>query len=523
MTATYGWPLFLIASVSNQELYRLSRNHQENMIVLAPCAQSGVQLLGVNAKEANGSVRSAWFQIRLHQAEVSIWVGELVSASVLWLVLTSGCSAPAFAQTDSLGAFSVLQLFERDLRGIVNSVAPSLVTVRGTQSADRTRMSHGVPNPSMSVGSGIVLDSGGTILTCSRVVEGSDDFWIETADGRLFQAALLGSSDEVSVLQIRVRGLRPPQFGEAVDLGVGSLVGAIGNSYGYSGAVSWGEVNGFRPDGTIQLSLGVAPGSTGGALVNSKGQVVGLIKAKISEPFYLDPLQCQTGKEFGPVTVPGRRLELPTSSVSLAVPIQAALRAAERIIATGAEPRAYVGVYVEDLTGWYVAHFKTSEGVLVSGVVEKTPAQKSGLLEGDVITAVDREEIRSVLSFRQVVSRARPGQRMLFDLIRGGRPLKLVVELGRADSPNLGATQEGKVPVYPRYAAATSSQIPRTAALPPPQGNVPTRSFDPPQTSDSDGLSSTRAADFERRLIALQRMADSLKQELLLLRRTQPR
>jgi S1-C subfamily serine protease len=447
----------------------------------------------------------------------------LIGASVILSVAIVGCPEFSLAQADSLRGLSVLQLFERDLRHIVNAVAPSLVTVRGTQSVERVRMSHGMPSPSMSVGSGIVLDSAGMILTCSRVVEGSDDFWVETADGRLFQAALLGSSDEVAVLQIKVVGLRPPLFGDAVDLGVGSLVGAIGNSYGYSGGVSWGEVNGFRPDGTIQLSLGVAPGSTGGALINSRGEVVGLIKAKISEPFYLDPLQCQTGKEYGTVTVPGRRLELPTSSVSLAVPIQAALRVAQRVIATGAEPRAYVGVYVEDLTGWYVAHFKTSEGVLVSGVVEKTPAQQSGLLEGDVITAVDRQKIRSVRHFRQIVGQGRPGQRMLFDLIRGGRPLKLMVELGRADAPNLGVIPKGSGPANPNFVGAASDQMARPAAMTPLQGNRAAKVLDSPQTRDSDGLSAIRVADFERRLLDLQRTADSLKQELLRLHQTRPR
>jgi len=177
-------------------------------------------------------VRHDWFESRSTKARFPRVMGALVGASLLFSIAILGLPALASAQTDSIRAFSVLQLFERDLRGIVSAVAPSLVTVRGTQSAERTRVSHGVPSPSMSVGSGIVLDSNGAILTCSRVVEGSDDFWVETADGRLFQAALLGSSDEVAVLQIKVRGLKPPQFGDAADLGVGSLVGAIGNSYG---------------------------------------------------------------------------------------------------------------------------------------------------------------------------------------------------------------------------------------------------------------------------------------------------
>lgn len=447
-------------------------------------------------------------------------IGALAGAFALCLV-PLGLATRAFAQTDSVNAFSVLQLLERDLRGIVGSVTPSLVTVRGTKSAERMKSVHGAPNPSMSVGTGIILDSTGSILTCSRVVEGSDDFWVETADGRLFQAALLGSSDEVAVLQIKVAGLKPPVFGDGVDLGVGSLVGAIGNSYGFAGGMSLGEVNGFRPDGTIQLSLGVAPGSTGGALVDSRGEVVGLIKAKISEPFYLDPMQLQSGKDLNVVTVPGRRLELPTSSVSLAVPIQAALRAAERIIATGASPHAYVGVYVEDLTGWYVAHFKTSEGVLVSGVIDKTPAQLSGLMEGDVITGVDRQQIRSVIHFRQVVSRARPGQRMLFDLIRGGMPLKLVVELGRSDAPSLTTVPGTMATAYQRSGAGPDRN-PRSAPIPVEDDPV-AKALNPRPPQDIDGLSAIRVADFERRLRELRHNADSLEQELLLMRRTPPR
>ena len=489
------------------------------MIVLAPMAPSRVQLLGQNAEEANAQVRRGWFDNHNTKTRPRHAMGVLVGVILLAWTGVLGTPASSNAQTDSLGTPSVLQLFERDLRALVNTVAPSMVTVRGTQSAERTRISHGIPNPSMRVGSGIVLDTSGIILTCSRVIEGSDDFWIETSDGRLFQAALLGSRDDVAVLQIKIRGLKPPRFGDAVELGVGSLVGAIGNSYGYSGGVSWGEVNGFRPDGTIQLSLGVAPGTTGGALINSRGEVVGLIKAKISEPFYLDPMQCQTGKELGTITVPGRRLELPTSSVSLAVPIQVALRAAAHVIATGAEPRAYVGIYVEDLTGWYVAHFKTSEGVLVSGVVDKSPAQQSGLLEGDVITAVDRQDIRSVRHFRQLVGQGRPGQRMLFDLIRGGVPLKLVIELGRADSPQLDVIPRGTTTFFPSPAGATVSQETRPLARNLPPGSPTPGSRDMPPGE----VSPLRAIEFERRLLDLQHLADSLRQELLRLRQIQPR
>jgi S1-C subfamily serine protease len=406
----------------------------------------------------------------------------------------------------------LLEQFEQELQAIVQSVKPSVVTIRATTSAENQE---GGNNSAMSVGSGLLLDSTGLIMTSNRVVTGADDFWVETSDERLYQAALLGSSEDVAVLQIKGVGFTPAPFGDAADLGVGSFVAALGNSYGYSCGMSWGQVNGFRPDGTIQLALGVSPGNTGGALVNSRGRVVGLIKAKVSEPFYLDPLhtQAQFGEEKVPLSVPGRRLELPTSPVSLAIPIQSALRAARRIIESGTEARAYVGVYVEDLAGWYVAHFKTSDGVLVTGVVDQTPAERSGLQQADVITAVDNESVSCVRQFRQIVSQASPGQRLQFDVIRGGRPLKLAVEAGRAETPHLGDTDRGLTPFASRAnvsAAQPDASSPMYAAT---NQSLLDQLDLPAPHSGTDSANSAWLSRIE----AIQHTVDSLQKELLLL------
>jgi S1-C subfamily serine protease len=253
---------------------------------------------------------------------------------------------------------------------------------------------------------------------------------------------MVGSNSDIAVLKVESAYLEPAEFGDATELGVGSFVGAVGNSYGYSSGLTWGVVNGFRPDGTIQLSLGVPAGGSGGALIDSRGKIVGLIRAKISEPYYIDPLHLPATESQPVIDIPGRRLELPTASVSLAMPIGAALRAAARLMETGEASPAYVGVYVEDLHGWYTKHFKTQNGVLVTGVVNNTPAERYGLLRGDVITKIDREVVKTVQRFRQIVAGALPGQRLLFDVIRGGKPLKMVVEVGRADMPHLGNAME---------------------------------------------------------------------------------
>lgn len=425
---------------------------------------------------------------------------------------------PADAGSTDVGRFSILRAFEQEMRAIVDAVAPSVVTVRATQ---RTMPGGGnsAERP-MSVGSGVFLDSTGLIMTTSRVAEGADDFWIETFDGRMYQGVLLGINEDIALLQIKGCRIVPAQFGDAGEVGVGSLVAAVGNSYGYACGVSWGEINGFRPDGTIQMSLGISAGNSGGALVSTSGRIIGLVKAKISDPYYLDPVLCQSIGDKTAVSVPGRRLELPTSPVSLAIPIQTALNSAHRILESGSGPRAYLGVYVEDLTGWWVAHFKTSEGVLVIGVVDETPADLAGVRVGDLITAVDNNPVASVVRFRQTIARANPGQRMKFDLVRGGQSLKLVVEAGRADASHLAAT-ERKARPFPdalrRRDNETQTAIPASQNVALRQVGTGEMLGNPARDREAE------ATEWLDRLNALECVIDSLQRELHLLRSKSPR
>jgi serine protease Do len=306
-------------------------------------------------------------------------------------------------------------------------------------------------------------------------------------------------------LQIEAAGLHPAEIGDAADLGVGSFVAAIGNSYGFACGLAWGEVNGFRPDGTIQLSLGVSAGSSGGALVDTRGRVVGLIKAKISEPYYLEVPNLTTG---GATSFTPRRIELPTSSLSLAIPIGTALRLARNVSETGAGAPAYVGVYVDDLTGWQVEHFKTNQGVLVVGVVEGSPAARYGLSEGDIIRSVGSQPIESVRRFRQVIVQSRPGERMAFDIVRDGRPLRVTLEMARADLPDLNASIDPTpmsaaraLPIVP----VSSSQLGASSPL-----HRETREYSAPPQSET----SVSTRDMEARLRSLERTVDSLMREI---------
>ena len=435
----------------------------------------------------------------------------IVFLVALTVALVSMLSSSGQAQPIP-GTISILEALENEVRALVDGVAPSVVTVRciakneaSGKSGTRTREPR-----AMTVGSGIILDTLGRILTTARVVENADDYWISLWDGRLFRAIMLGVDGEIAVLQITATGLEsaPIEAGAdsrrtEYDLGVGSFVAAVGNSYGFAGGLSWGEVNGFRPDGTIQLSMGVSAGGSGGALVNTRGQVIGIVRARISEPFYINPMHLPATENQPALVIPGRRLELPTSSVSLAIPINIALRSARRVTESGETAPAYVGVYVSDLHGWHKAHFKTQDGVLVTGVVEKTPAHRYGVLRGDVITRVNREPVQSVQRFRQVVIQAQPGERLMFDLIRGGKPLKLVVVAGRADLPHLGSPTE-------RPTIATPA-VSRTAGT----GMTALRLLQAKERERDSLLAPSGAPEaWEERLRSLEEVIDSLRREI---------
>jgi hypothetical protein len=268
----------------------------------------------------------------------------------------------------------------------------------------------------------------------------------------------------------------------------------------------------------VQLAVGVTPGNTGGAVVSTRGLVVGMIKAKVSEPFYLDPMYCRTGEGQSPLIVPGRRLELPTSPVALAVPAQTALREARRIVEAGTEARAYVGIYVDDLEGWYALHFKTTDGVLVTGVVSRTPADISGLQQGDVITSVDRTPVQSVTQFRQLIAQATPGQRLHMAIVRGGQAMRLVIEAGSSGAPHLNPTDNMRRP-FPATFSSANSAVPNSAAVAVEKAeDLASKTEAAPTEPERRGSTlMTKEERWQAMLNAMQHTIDSLKEEVLIL------
>lgn len=339
----------------------------------------------------------------------------------------------------------ILQLLEREIQATVEKLGPSVVTIRAithspAASAEYPDARQGTAT-STFIGSGVVLDSSGHILTTALVAEGRDRFLVELPDTRVYEAMLVGKNTaaDVAILRTIAPGLRPPVWGNSDDLRSGSIIIVMGNSYGCPQSVTWGTINGFRPDGTtIQLNAPVTAGNSGGAVINSAGEVVGLIKAKVSESSGVPAMRIRRPEDPSERwSLPPFKIELPTSGVALAVPINVALDVAERVLGGGGDDYPYLGVYVTDLHSVLAQYYHTNQGVVVGGVVENTPAQKYGLERGDLIQAFNQVPVQSVRHFRQLIAGSAPGDRVLLDVLRGGTTtIKVKLVMGRAGTPS---------------------------------------------------------------------------------------
>ncbi len=351
-------------------------------------------------------------------------------------------AAPGFGQEE----IGFLQLVERDIQRIADNLTSSVVTIqaitRSTPAGSSQSSARRGAVVSKFIGSGVVFDTNGHILTTGLVASGRDRFIVELPDHRQFDASLVGSNNaaDVAVLRLntRPRGLVPPGWGDSEQLRTGSIIVVLGNSFGFHHSVTWGTVNGFRPDGTaIQMNISISAGNSGGAVVNSAGDVVGLVKAKVSEPNYVPPMRIRSpGQTNESWYLPEFKLELPTSGVGLAVPINTATEVAQRIIDGEGQDYPYLGVYVSDLHSWLAQHYHTDRGVVIAKVADNTPAHTYGLLQGDLIRSFNGMTVQNARHLRQLINKTSPGDRVLIDILRGGtKPLKVSLTMGRTGIP----------------------------------------------------------------------------------------
>jgi S1-C subfamily serine protease len=270
-----------------------------------------------------------------------------------------------------------------------------------------------------NVGSGIVLDSNGYILTNYHVIENLDRVLIKLSDGKEYFAKVLGYDTYTDLAALKIstlRRLREPEFGQAQDLSVGEWVMAIGNPYGLDGTVTVGVVSGTgRTDlgishfeNFIQTDASINPGNSGGPLINLDGQIVGINTA---------------------VAAIG-------SGVSFAIPVEMALNVVDQLIHKGSVDRGWLGIGIQNLTPELANSFSldSPDGILVNNIQNKTPAQAGGMLRGDIIIQFDGKIISSLKYFQKLVADTTIGKVVPVKILRDGQEKTLQIKVGKMRS-----------------------------------------------------------------------------------------
>src|SRR5215204_1579517 len=310
----------------------------------------------------------------------------------------------------------LLDAYSRAVIEAAEKVSPSVVYIQVTSKQTQSR--RGAPNEVAGSGSGFVFTPDGFILTNSHVVHSATKIDVALMDGRRFQAELIGDDPDtdLAVIRITAPNLVPAQLGESQTIRVGQLVIAIGNPFGFQYSVTAGVVSalgrslraqsGRLMDGVIQTDAALNPGNSGGPLVNSRGEVIGVNTAMI----------------------------LPAQGICFATSIDTAKFVAGRLIRDGRISRSYIGVAGQNVpvprrivrfyqlpvdTGVLVISFETNG--------EASAAREAGLLAGDLMVEFDGIPVRGIDDLHRLLTDERIGKRVPVTVIRGVQ--KLTVEL----------------------------------------------------------------------------------------------
>lgn len=283
---------------------------------------------------------------------------------------------------------------------------------------DRSRQAERIA----SLGSGVIASAEGYVLTNHHVVQAADEIAVALADGRRFDARLIGADPEtdLAVLRIEAPNLPVITFGRADALAVGDVVLAIGNPFDVGQTVTMGIVSALgrnnlginRFENFIQTDAAINQGNSGGALVDSNGNLVGINSAIYS----------RTGGSIG---------------IGFAIPSTIVTQVMEQLIKSGKVVRGYFGVEPVDITPELVEALKLGrhEGVVVRGVQRNAPAGRAGMEPGDVLLAINGLDVHDTSAMLNQIAQLAPGSVAKVKVLRGAREVDLNVTVGERPIP----------------------------------------------------------------------------------------
>ena len=275
---------------------------------------------------------------------------------------------------------------------------------------------------SVSLGSGVIVSSAGYILTNEHVVEAADEIEVALPDGKTLLARIVGTDPDtdLAVLHVDDGKLKAITFGASENLRVGDVVLAIGNPFGVGQTVTSGIVSALGRSGLhintfenfIQTDAAINPGNSGGALIDARGELVGINTAIYS----------RTGGSMG---------------IGFAIPASTAKMVMEQIIRTGTVTRGWIGVEAQQATPGLAQAFKLDDlkGVIIAGVLKSGPADQAGVKPGDILLAINAKPVLDPQSMLNLVAALKPGSKARLKLKRRGRDLEVAVVIGRRPKP----------------------------------------------------------------------------------------
>lgn len=280
------------------------------------------------------------------------------------------------------------------------------------------------------VGSGFFISADGYILTNNHVVVDATDIYVTLTDGREFKAKVIGTDErtDVALIKIEAKEMTPLVIGDPKKLKKGQWVLAIGSPFGLDSTVTSGIVSAIGRDTGeylpfIQTDVAVNPGNSGSPLINLDGEVVGINSQIIS----------RSGGFMG---------------ISLAIPIDEAMRVVDQLRTTGKVTRGRVGVQIGEV-GKDVAEaigLPKAEGALVSSVEAEGPAEQAGVQPGDVILKFNKEPIKRWSDLPRIVGETKPGTRADMEIWRKGKSVTLSVKVGEIPSEKTAAAGKKAAP-----------------------------------------------------------------------------
>ena len=352
---------------------------------------------------------------RAHHSSWHYWLGWALIGALLgsmYVIWTSRSTAPPSANTRPVTAIAPTDasLSKWSFHRQIDRVMPSVVSIRtidrqlSWSANQRTRTVRPVAQEKQGLGSGVIFDNSGHIVTNAHVVDKVDQVRVTLFDGREVVAQVVGidTDSDLAVLRIPTDNLTPLTRADLNDIHVGDIALAVGNPYGLGHSVSMGIISGLgrnylglaQYENYIQTDAAINRGNSGGPLINSRGELVGI-----------NTITLNTQKAQG---------------ISFAIPVDTVIRVFNDLVELGYVSRGWVGVESKTLTPEIAQRFKLPniQGLMIVNVYPGSPGDTAGLVPGDILTHINDTRVYESAKAAQIVSQLKPGDKVKLQFVR---------------------------------------------------------------------------------------------------------